>query len=802
MLVALALGVARTAPAQGGDGSAEDARDELKILSGILTRQGATLETRRDAASLLLKKGTAEATAILSSALEKNDPVEMPLAILLAVGSSINPPRPLLPALYKRTKAQGLSPKMREALGGALSAYRSAEALKELLDRLGKSEAVGEKLILIGALGRIGEKEAVPPLIELLQSDSETIRHAAAAALSAITQAYLGQSHDTWVQWWKAHENEPRGKWLFERLRAQESQLQKQAAALDELARRLVEIHQQNLQKADPGRRLREVVRLLDDSLPALRRLAAGQARKLLKESKEPQTALVDKLLARATDQSPLVREEVAAALAAAKDKRATDLLVARLIEETSPAVREAVVKALGELREGRAVEELVKLLGGSDQSLMLRAIESLGQIGERGTASAEAIGPALEPLANLISRNGKGPAGAEAREAAVRTLSRIGREKSLPALVKALDDSEAKVRFFAAQGVGNIGKDDARVVEALLNHLSDADKGVRTAVAHSLGKIGNSQAGSVIAGRLGPGGEIEKEVRQALFSALLTIQRRSGNPKTIERLADEFAAHGDPGSLKGAVQLYEAAIGKLGGGNGNTRLIRLKGKLAETSIRAGLANKAVTILRELVEGAKDDESRRPLERKLGRVLITIPPYIEGLEILLKAISAAPPEQRGALLQAIHDQARLLKDSGKSAEAWAIIARARKTLGPKWAGSDQAPSMETLYLSAGRALFDRALQALASEDAEVRKRAEDQARQVAAAQAGLLLARLAEALSAGDPDDKGQVELLERILPALGNDLTDYRAARSAAAKLAIVKAWQRAGGDSGDSKD
>jgi len=794
-MVALALGAAQAALAQDSTGgSAEDAQDELKILSGILTRPGATLETRRDAASLLLKKGTAEATAVLSSALEKTDPAEMPLAILLAVGSSSDAPAALLPALQKLAKAEKLGPKMQDALAGALSTYRSPSALKDLLGRLDKSETIGEKLILMRALGRMGEKEAVQPLIGLLKSDQEGVRQVASAALSAITQAYLGESHDTWAKWWKEHKNEPRGKWLFERLRAQEAQLKQQSAVMDELARRLVEMHQQSLQKLDAEQRLQEVSKLLDDSVPALRRMAATEARKLLKESKEPQAALVEKLLARATDESPPVREEVASALAAAGDKRAAELLLVRLTKETWPPVREAVVKALGELREGRAVEELVKLLDGSDQSLMLRAVESLGQIGERGTPSSEVIAPALKPLAHLIDRNGKGPAGAKVREAAVRTLSRIGRESSLPALVKALDDSNAKVRFFAAQGLGHIGKDDARVVEALLNHLSDADKGVRTAVADTLGKLGNGQASSAIAARLGPGGESEKEVRLTLFDALLTIQRRSDDPKTVERLADEFAGHADPGSAKGAAQLYDVAIAKLGGGNDNSHLIRLKEKLADVSIRAGLANKAVAVLRELVAGTEDQATRLPLEQKLGKILITIPPHIEGLEILTKAVTTLPADQRGPLLEVIHDQARRLKDEGKPAEGWAIVTRARKTLGKTWAGSDRASRMETLYLTTGRALFDRALQGLASEDADAQKRAEDQARQVAAVQGDLLLGRLAEALAAGD---QGRVKLLERILPALGNDLAKYRAAATAEDKLEMVKAWRSGRGES-----
>lgn len=785
----LATAVATAAYGQEDDSAPASSTDELRILSGLLTRPGVTLETRRDAAALLLAKGD-RATPILAAALDKSDSPDLQMAVLQAIAADAEPPAGLLAALQKLSASENLAAGMQEPLGSALSAYRSREALREMLDLLAHSESPRQKQILIAVLGRIGEKEAVQPLIDLLRSDEPAIRSSAAAALSSITQAYLGESHETWTQWWQEHKDEPRGKWLFERLRAQEAQLAKQTAELDEVTRRLVEVHQANLRKTEPAKRLAEVVKLLDDPLPALRQLAAAEARTLLREAKEPLAPLVDKLLARATDDAAAVREEVAATLAATKDKRAAELLVARLGTEPEPSVRGAIVKALGELREGQAVGELVKLLDGGDETLMLRAIESLGQIGERGAESASAVGPALKPLAQLLDRSGKPAAGEAVREAVARTLSRIARDESLPALIRALDDSAAKVRFFAAQGLGNVGKDNAKAIEALLNHLSDTDKGVRAAVADTLGRIGNGQAASAIASRLAPGGESEKDVRQTLAGALLAIERRSDNPQTIERLGDELAASGDADSLKWAVQLYDLSVSKMGT-NGNGHLAHLKEKLADASLRSGQANKAVSLLRELVEAEKDAARRQALQQKLGRVLITIPPYVEGVDLLVKAIQSAPADKRAALLQDIHDQTRRLKDEGKPADAYLIISRARRALDRTWSvEADVAARMETLYLTVGRAVFDRVLQQLDAEDEAVRKQALDQATQVVSGEPQLLVTRLTQALTDGDAS---RVARLEKLLPALGRDLAAYNAAATHEAKLAIVKTWGQA---------
>jgi HEAT repeat protein len=786
LVTVMAAGVAHGQPEGGA--SAPPSHDELRILSGLLTRPGASLETRRDAATLLLARGDA-AVGILAGALEKSDTADLPMAVLQAIGSASEPPAGLLETLLKLSGSPSLPAGLQEALSTALGTYRSREDVQKMLALLSRSESVRQQQILMASLGRIGEKEAVQPLIEMLRSGSPAIRSSAASALSAITQAYLGESHQAWTEWWQAHKDEPRGKWLFERLRAQESQLAKQAAELEEVTRRLVEVYQGTLRKVEPSARLGELVRLLDDPVAALRKLAAEESRGLLRESKEPQTQLVDKLLSRATDPAASVREEVAAALAASKDKRASALLVERLEAESEASVRGAVVKALGELREGQAVPGLVRLLVESDEATMLRVIESLGQIGERGSESAGAVDPALSPLAALLDRSERSAASDAVREAAARTLSRIARSESLPALIRALDDNAAKVRFFAAQGLGAVGKDNARAVEALLTHLSDTDKGVRAAVADTLGRIGSGPSAAAMAARLAPGGESEKDVRQTLATALLAIQRRNDNPQAAERLADDLMASGDADSVKWAAQLYEMAMARLGS-TGNGSLPRVKEKLAEASLRSGQPTRAVTLLRELVESEKDASRQRTLRQKLGRLLVTMPPYVEGLDLLVKSIQESPSGERGVLLQEIHEQARRLKDEGKASEAYRIVSRARKALGPTWlAEEDLAARLEMLLVSVGRAAFDQAVERLDAEDEAVRDSAQELAEEVVAGDPLLLVTYLSRALANGDGPT---VTKLERVLPALGRDLSAYKAAATHEAKLAIVKSWGR----------
>jgi len=97
LVTVMAAGAARGQP-EGGQSAPSN--DELRILSGLLTRPGVSLETRRDAAALLLARGDA-AVGILSGALEKSDAPELQTAVLQAIGAASEPPAGLLEALLK-----------------------------------------------------------------------------------------------------------------------------------------------------------------------------------------------------------------------------------------------------------------------------------------------------------------------------------------------------------------------------------------------------------------------------------------------------------------------------------------------------------------------------------------------------------------------------------------------------------------------------------------------------------------------------------------------------------------------------
>ncbi len=99
------------------------------------------------------------------------------------------------------------------------------------------------------------------------------------------------------------------------------------------------------------------------------------------------------------------------------------------------------------------------------------------------------------------LARDLRGAWDARSRRSAAEALGRIGPAAAgaVPALVKALEDRAAYVRYGAAGALGRIGPAAAVAVPALVKTaLQDPDRGVRGAAAYALGKIGPGAAGAV----------------------------------------------------------------------------------------------------------------------------------------------------------------------------------------------------------------------------------------------------------------------------------------------------------------
>jgi HEAT repeat protein len=115
----------------------------------------------------------------------------------------------------------------------ALVAARGTPALPPLVADLRRSLGSGRAaraLPAARALGRLGDADSVPLLIQLLEQGGE-LAAASAEALSHITLQRLGPDPKPWIGWWREWRAAPRSSWLLQALDSPDLDLREQAAA-------------------------------------------------------------------------------------------------------------------------------------------------------------------------------------------------------------------------------------------------------------------------------------------------------------------------------------------------------------------------------------------------------------------------------------------------------------------------------------------------------------------------------------------------------------------------------------------
>jgi len=79
----------------------------------------------------------------------------------------------------------------------------------------------------------------------------------------------------------------------------------------------------------------------------------------------------------------------------------------------------------------------------------------------------------------------------------AAYALGHIGSEAAIPALLKAIEDSNEHVRWRAAEALGHIGSEAA--IPALLKAIEDSSESVRWSTAYALGQLKDDLAAHIL---------------------------------------------------------------------------------------------------------------------------------------------------------------------------------------------------------------------------------------------------------------------------------------------------------------
>jgi len=150
---------------------------------------------------------------------------------------------------------------------------------------------------------------------------------------------------------------------------------------------------------------------------------------------------VVPQLWSLARSPNPDLRWWAVRALAQSPD--ASPEMLTTCLEDASPDVRSAAALGLAIHVSERTVPALLRALQDRDgltAELAGRALENLG---------AKATEPLLEALSGWTGRS---------RVAALRVLSKIGDERSIPALLRASEDDTALGQYWAREGLERLG--------------------------------------------------------------------------------------------------------------------------------------------------------------------------------------------------------------------------------------------------------------------------------------------------------------------------------------------------------
>lgn len=216
----------------------------------------------------------------------------------------------------------------------------------------------------------------------------------------------------------------------------------------------------------------------------------------------------VEPMLFLLTNPEALIRSSAASILGEVGDQRVVNFLIPILSDENGHA-RGAAATALGKLGDPKSVQPLFELLRDEYEDVQEQAIAALGSL--RGAGLAEGLkdlafdedpdirrnvasliglldGPDAPAILNGLLKD-EDP---EVRRTAVSSLGKSGL-RNLKVILKAITDEDSYVRLAAVNALSDIGTEG--VVEALVLLLGDVDPWVRSAAARGLAGTGSKRA-------------------------------------------------------------------------------------------------------------------------------------------------------------------------------------------------------------------------------------------------------------------------------------------------------------------
>jgi HEAT repeat protein len=458
------------------------------------------------------------------------------------------------------------------ASADALGNIRTKKAIVEMADVLmDNRKPVESRILITGALAKTRSREAVEPLINILESDNNDLQIAAHNALVEITKQSNGKAKSFWQEWWDRNKVKTREQWLediVDKLEGGFKKLKEENRLLrDEIVEKTIKILKTNKE----GDNTKLLIDALNSEYQAVRIYAAGE----LANHKEPEVVkiFVD-LISDDDTEMRVLAVNVLGKIGGVSELK--NLISALQDKETR--VRESAARSLGRLGQKEAVFDLLSALSDFADSVVCAAAEALGEL---------KADEAVEPLITLFSN--KNP---KVRESAIVALGKFQDNRAIDPLIDALKDKEERVRWYAADTLGKTGTKKA--VLPLIALLSDESARVRESTAAALGLIGDESAVEPLIKLLK---DIDNRVAEKAADVLLSIECESF--VLLDSMINAFYAQED---FKRVKEILKKQISKYKGlPEYDHALWQSKKRLAKLYFSGNDCQKATLLYEELV---------------------------------------------------------------------------------------------------------------------------------------------------------------------------------------------------------
>ncbi len=402
------------------------------------------------------------------------------------------------------------------ASANALGNIRTRIAIKKMIDVLiNTKNSINSRILIAGALAKTRSREAVKPLISLLESDNNDLQIAARDALVEITKQSEDNTIVFWQEWWDRNKVKTREQWLEDIVDKLEEDVKKLRSQNSVLKSEAAQKTIKILETRKEEGSIKQLLDAIKSEYPEVRIFAA---RELIKHNGPGIVKIFIDLI---SDSNTDIRALAAKVLGEIGDTSGLSPLISAL-QDKEATVRESTARALGKLGSKEAVIDLLSALNDKENNVICAVAEALGEI---------RANEAVETLINLLSNEYP-----IVKESAIVALGKIQDNRAIEPLINSLKDDEERIRWYAADSLGKIGVKKATL--PLITLLSDKSARVRESAVTTLGQIGDESAVESLIKLLK---DEDNRVAEKAASALSAIECK--NFETLDNIVNAFYA-------------------------------------------------------------------------------------------------------------------------------------------------------------------------------------------------------------------------------------------------------------------